>query len=165
MARYIPATEVAKLVRKALKPLGHRFSVKTEQCSLSASISVRWVDGPTEAEVEAVAGQFHGGTFDGMTDSTNYHDSDLDGESVRFGNRFIFFSRDASAESERAAKEAVMAAADLDEWADVPVEVAIIDGEAKPCGGARDYSACLARQLFAATSYAPTKSKLERVYF
>ncbi len=95
--RYIDAADVAKLVRSELKFFeGTKFYVRTSKYAGGASVRVRWADGPTVDEVKAVAGHLHGATFDGMIDLQSYHDSDLDGETVHFGNSFIFFERDIS---------------------------------------------------------------------
>lgn len=62
---YLSAAETAKLVRAALKRAfpGVKFSVRSP-----SAIHVRWTDGPTRKAVEAVAGQFQGGAFDGSID-------------------------------------------------------------------------------------------------
>lgn len=67
---YLSAAETAKLVRAALKRSfpDVKFSVKSKTYSGGASIDVRWMDGPTQKMVDAVAGQFAGGRFDGMID-------------------------------------------------------------------------------------------------
>jgi hypothetical protein len=51
---------------------GIKFEVKSESYSMGCSIRVRWDDGPTEKEVDAIADRFQDSDFDGMTDSTNY---------------------------------------------------------------------------------------------
>src|SRR6185503_87193 len=80
--RYITVTETAKLVRAALKAAFPvvKFSVTSKSYSGGASISVGWVDGPTEASVRAVTGQYQGATFDGSIDLKEYHSSTLNGE-------------------------------------------------------------------------------------
>jgi len=69
-ARYLSCAETAKLVRGALGRAfpGHRFSVRSHVYAGGASINVKWANGPTQSTVEAVAGQFAGGRFDGMID-------------------------------------------------------------------------------------------------
>ena len=68
--QYLSCAETAKLVRGALKAAfpGVKFSVKSSVYSGGASISVKWVDGPRQRDVERVAGQYAGGRFDGMID-------------------------------------------------------------------------------------------------
>jgi hypothetical protein len=78
-ARYIDTKDAAVMVRKALKsafPLV-KFSVRISRYSGGSSISASWVDGPTEKQVEAVTSPYGGRGFDGMTDSSTYHDSVL----------------------------------------------------------------------------------------
>lgn len=61
----------AKNMRAALKRAfpGVKFSVRRPHYS---SIDVRWTDGPTRAQVEAVADRFEAGHFDGMIDCYEY---------------------------------------------------------------------------------------------
>lgn len=68
--RYLTCAETAKLVRKALKREfpGVKFSVRSKTYSGGASINVGWTDGPTRKDVEATAGVYAGGDFDGMID-------------------------------------------------------------------------------------------------
>lgn len=49
--------------------------MKSKTYSGGASISVRWVDGPTDALVSRVTGQFAGGKFDGSIDMATSHTS------------------------------------------------------------------------------------------
>lgn len=72
--RYVPVTEVAKLVRKALKARfpATRFSVRSDSYAGGASIRVGWVDGPTETEVREVTQAYAGAGFDGMIDLKVY---------------------------------------------------------------------------------------------
>ena len=67
---YIAVAETAKLIRNALKRAfpGVTFSVKSKNYAGGCSVDVRWTDGPTTAEVEAVAQMFQGRRFDGMID-------------------------------------------------------------------------------------------------
>jgi protein-L-isoaspartate O-methyltransferase len=99
MHSYIDTADVAKIIRKELKAAfpGHVFSVTSKRYSGGSSIDCRWQDGPTEAEVKNVIGQYHGATFDGMIDLKSHHTSDYNGQTVRFGNDFLFTDRDYSA--------------------------------------------------------------------
>lgn len=67
---YVGSTDTARLIRAALKARFPRtkFSVRTDKSSLSAAINIHWVDGPTEALVDALVQPFAGAGFDGMTD-------------------------------------------------------------------------------------------------
>jgi hypothetical protein len=102
---YVNVTEVAKLVRKRLKVVfpGQRFSVRSQRYSGGAAIDVGWTDGPTEKDVDAVIRPYAGADFDGMTDSMNYHNSEVwvDGEQVliRSGAHFVHGQRHVSAEA------------------------------------------------------------------
>lgn len=96
--RYISCADTAKLVRTALKAAfpGVKFSVKSKTYSGGASITIRWMDGPTSKEVEAITNQFEGASFDGMQDLKSYHDSMLNGERVHYCANYIFTSREYS---------------------------------------------------------------------
>lgn len=100
MSKYISVTETAKLVRQALKEnfKGIKFSVRSSSYAGGASIRVEWADGPCEPDVSCVAKRFQGASFDGMTDSTTYHTSDLNGEQVRFGADYVTAQRNMSRE-------------------------------------------------------------------
>lgn len=68
--KHYTCAETAKLVRQALKANFPqvRFSVRSNTYSGGASIDVHWTDGPTEDQVDAVAGRYEGAGFDGMID-------------------------------------------------------------------------------------------------
>lgn len=95
---YISVTDTAKLIRKALKEAfpGIKFSVKSSSYSGGASVSVRWTDGPNEAQVKAVAGIFRGSYFDGMLDYQGSVHHMMGGKPVRFGADYVNLSRDFS---------------------------------------------------------------------
>lgn len=98
MPRYLSCADTAKLVRQALRrefPAA-TFRVRSSVYAGGASITVKWVDGPTQGRVDAVVGEFAGATFDGMRDLKSSHVSDLHGEAVRFGADFVFTSRELS---------------------------------------------------------------------
>lgn len=113
--KYISCADTAKLIRANLKSTfpGVKFSVKSDSYSGGASIRIRWTDGPFLKEVEKVAKQYEGATFDGMIDLKEYKDSLVyfDGEDtptvVKFGADFVFCDRDLSpAYMEQLSKEA-----------------------------------------------------------
>lgn len=93
-------TETASLIRQELKAAfpSVKFSVRSKSYSGGSSINVSWTDGPTGQEVDRVAGQFAGATFDGMIDLKSYHESNYRGERVRFGADFVFTNRKVSAD-------------------------------------------------------------------
>ena len=66
MKKYIPATEVAKLIRKDLKANFPeiKFSVRSDSCIRISYES----DAVAEKQVQAVVDKYAGETFDGMTD-------------------------------------------------------------------------------------------------
>lgn len=96
--KYIPVTDVAKMIRRALKESfpDIKFSVRTSKYAGGSSIRVGYTDGPSAKLVESVVKTFQGSYFDGMTDykGTNYHT--LDGEPVMLGGDFVFVERQIS---------------------------------------------------------------------
>lgn len=68
--RFLSCAETAKLVRVALKSAfpGVKFSLRSDQYSGGASVSVRWTDGPIVSGVRAVTGNYTGGGFDSSID-------------------------------------------------------------------------------------------------
>tara|TARA_Y100000310_G_scaffold302515_1_gene339928 strand:- start:71 stop:646 length:576 start_codon:yes stop_codon:yes gene_type:complete len=64
--RTISSKDTAKLIRKTLKSnWAHiKFSVRSDH----NSINIRWTDGPSSAEVDAIVQGYKGGGFDGMID-------------------------------------------------------------------------------------------------
>lgn len=78
--------ETAQLIRQALRQAfpGVTFSVITKYGSCYSATNVRWTDGPTQPEVERVTNRFSSKSFDGMTDSTNYHEQIVDGQRVSY---------------------------------------------------------------------------------
>jgi hypothetical protein len=86
-AEYIPTKETAKLIRSELAQRfpGVTFSVRTEQYSGGSHVNVTWADGPTQAQVDRAVRHFSGRTFDGMDDSTHFHDTLHEGRLVHFG--------------------------------------------------------------------------------
>lgn len=96
--KYLTCAETAKMVRQALKEAfpDVKFSVKSKTYSGGASITVRYMDGPNAAQVEAIAQVFEGAYFDGMIDYKGGLNNMIDGEVVDFGADFIFVNRDYS---------------------------------------------------------------------
>ncbi|MES1979750.1 MAG: LPD29 domain-containing protein [Pseudomonadota bacterium] len=104
-SKYISCADTAKLIRQALKESfpGIKFSVTSKTYSGGASINVGWIDGPNDAQVQAVAGIFSGAYFDGQTDYKGSTYALVDGIQTRFGADFIFFNRrDSDAAVQRA---------------------------------------------------------------
>lgn len=63
--QHIHSKDIAALIRSALKRdfPGTKFSVRTD-----SSVRISWVDGPTQAAVDAAVNQFETKGFDGMID-------------------------------------------------------------------------------------------------
>jgi hypothetical protein len=98
-ARHLDVVELAKLIRTTLKAHfpGVKFGVTTDRYSMGSTVRVRWTDGPTTHDVDAILSRYDRVTFDGMTDSTgNKGPVQLDnGEWVRIYS-YISTSRDNS---------------------------------------------------------------------
>lgn len=92
---YVSAAATAKLVRQALKAAfpGIKFSVRTDSYAGGASIDVRWIDGPTTAQVDAVTGQYRGATFDPSIDLKTHVYHQVDGRRVSYGADYIMAQR------------------------------------------------------------------------
>jgi Large polyvalent protein associated domain 29 len=79
--------ETAVAIRVALKTAfpGVKFSVTTSYGSMTSSTTIRWTDGPTQPEVDRITDQYSSKTFDGMDDSTHYHEQQqTDGQRVQY---------------------------------------------------------------------------------
>lgn len=102
---YPTTTETAQVVRGALKSAfpAVKFSVRSDSYSGGSSIRVGWVDGPTDAAVQAVVGQYQGSSFDGMIDlkstvTSTVTDEDGAEQRVRWGPDWVFTNRELSDE-------------------------------------------------------------------
>ena len=93
--KYISCVDTAKLIRAALKEsfAGVKFSVTSSQYAGGASITIKYVDGPTSKQVEAVVKIFEGSYFDGMQDYKGQNYAAIDGQEIRFGADFVFVNR------------------------------------------------------------------------
>ncbi len=105
--QFMSCADTAKLLRGHLRREfpGVKFSVRSSTYAGGASIDVSWADGPTDGDVDAVAGSYAGARFDGMIDMASYvqhwleedgtvtlaHDGGTEGSrgsrSERFGSR------------------------------------------------------------------------------
>ncbi len=86
----------AKNIRTVLKLSlpGVKFSVKSRRFSGGDAIDVRWIDGPTSAQVDEILGRYVSGTFDAMTDCAGVKRSAW---TDAFGDaRFVSGARDNS---------------------------------------------------------------------
>ena len=90
------------MIRQALKATwpGCKFAVKCDRYSGGSSLDVNWQDGPPDAAVQAVIGQYHGATFDGMIDLKSYHETTVATptglKQVHYGNDYLFLHRECS---------------------------------------------------------------------
>ena len=73
---------------------GVKFSVTSDQYSMGDSVRVRWTDGPTVNQVEAVIGKYEYGRFDGMTDSYEYYNNSWN--DAFGGTKYLFTNRELS---------------------------------------------------------------------
>jgi hypothetical protein len=75
--RYLTCAETAKLVRKDLKK--HfptiKFSVRSDNYSMGATIRINWDNGPTEDQVSNITDVYESKGFDGMIDLAYYKTS------------------------------------------------------------------------------------------
>jgi hypothetical protein len=96
--KYISCVDTAKLIRAVLKESfnGVKFSVTSSQYAGGASITIRYVDGPTSKQVESVVKIYEGSYFDGMQDYKGQNYANLNGEEVKFGADFVFVNRTVS---------------------------------------------------------------------
>jgi len=96
----------AQNIRAELKAAfpGIRFSVRKESWG---SIRISWTDGPTESSVNEIAKKYQGGSFNGMDDIYEYAVSPW--ATVFGGSKYVFTSRDHSAEHIGRAIEALFA--------------------------------------------------------
>ena len=93
-ARYISATDTAKLVRADLKA-HFPYTVFSVRCH-HGSIDVRWTDGATSLEVQPILNHYEGATFDGMIDLRGSQDTEHEGELVHFGASFVQGQRECT---------------------------------------------------------------------
>ncbi len=82
-----------------------KFSVRLERYSGGSHVNISYVDGPPTKAVEAVVSPFYGRGFDGMTDSTTYHDSEIGGQRYRFAGSAPSVYRKLTGEDSRDSAE------------------------------------------------------------
>lgn len=143
-------TTAARNLRKLLRAAwpGVKFSVRVERFSGGDSMDVSWTDGPTPAEVDAIADRFAAGSFDGMTDSYSYSRTPWN---KLFGDAKYVHSR-------RELSDAAVAAVIAQEWAGIDDAPTVEDyrrGRIPDDGGSRIYRA--GRQWSAPAAPAPAR--------
>jgi hypothetical protein len=93
--------ETANFIRAVLKKEfpGQKFSVRSDRFSMGSSIDVKWIDGPTQTEVNDLIKRF---ASKGVTDNTDYTpDVDgigPDGQPCTYGASYVNGSRTYSAD-------------------------------------------------------------------
>lgn len=96
MTNYMPAVEVAKLVRKTLKETypNDKFSVRKER----STIYINWTDGPPQQAVKDLTDQYAGEGFDGQQDMrySRGHGTEIDGVRYEYLTDFVFCRREVS---------------------------------------------------------------------
>lgn len=95
-----PHAAAAQAIRQDLKKAwpGVKFAVTSQGYSMGNSVSVRWTDGPTAAEVGAITGRYQAGHFDGMQDIYEYTNLRADIPQVKFVSCSREMSDDVRAE-------------------------------------------------------------------
>ena len=100
---HISAKETGALIRSALRKSfpATRFQVRMSRGTGYGTFYINWTDGPTKKQVEATIGRFEGASFNGMTDSTEYHEPTLESlpdgfRQVRYGTKFLLTTRSHS---------------------------------------------------------------------
>jgi hypothetical protein len=93
ISRHAMAALNIRTMLKAAFP-GVKFSVKSDSYSMGDSIHIRWTDGPTAAQVDAIADKFSAGRFNGMEDI--YEPSDSAWTDLFGSSKYIFTNRDLS---------------------------------------------------------------------
>lgn len=95
-----PHAAAAQAIRQDLKKAwpGVEFAVTSQGYSMGNSVSVRWTDGPTAAEVGAITGRYKAGHFDGMQDLYEYTNLRADIPQVKFVSCSREMSDDVRAE-------------------------------------------------------------------
>jgi len=91
------AKALVKVLRKAFP--GVKFARRMSRGTGYGTLNLSWVDGPTASEVDEIAGAWQGKSFDGMTDSTNYHRREVtlaDGTVAVSGIGYLFTRREVT---------------------------------------------------------------------
>lgn len=103
---YMPAKNVAKLVRAELKAAypGTKFSVRTRN---SLTLEIEWTDGPATVVIKAMTDKYAGQGFDPMQDmrTDRKAGTEIDGIRYEFLTDFVFVTRHISPEVEAEIKQ------------------------------------------------------------
>jgi hypothetical protein len=93
--------DTAKLIRAELRrEFPHtKFSVRSSSYAGGCSIDIKWQDGPTEPEVNAITGGFAGARFNGMVDMKELNEPvEVNGQLTRYGVDYVQTHRRISPE-------------------------------------------------------------------
>lgn len=92
---YLSCAETAKRVRKTLHEAfpAVKFTVRSDTYTGGASIDVKWTDGPTVKQVQAVCHRFEGATLDAITGYKGPQTHIVNGQTIQYGADFIFPQR------------------------------------------------------------------------
>lgn len=77
-SRRLAAENIRRELKKRFPKV--KFKVTSESFSMGNSVDVKWTDGPTAKEVEAITNRHTAGTFDGMTDCYEYDRDNVFGD-------------------------------------------------------------------------------------
>jgi hypothetical protein len=126
----LDSKSTAQVLRTVLKKAfpATKFSIVTERGSMVSSVRVKWTDGPTVREVEALCGPFEMGRFDGMTDSYDYDKTEdrqllVNGVHYEAGCKYVFTVRHISPELANTCIKQV-----VEYWGGVEVVPVAVDG-------------------------------------
>jgi len=94
----LTVAETASLIRRSLKEAfpDVNFLVRDQSDSGGASVSVEWLDGPNQTQVEAIAHRFRAAYFDSSIHYQGSRLAMLDGCEIRFGTAFVRCQRSFS---------------------------------------------------------------------
>lgn len=123
---HLSTAATARELRETLKAAFPKtqFTVRSSVYSMGSSIDVRWTDGPTHAQVDAIMDCFENCGFDGMQDLKTYRAPCLwRGHRVSWGADYVHGSRSESFETLKAA------ALTIAEECDLPLLEIVQDGE------------------------------------
>lgn len=90
--------QTASLIRRSVKEAfpDVKFHVRSQSDSGGASVSVEWLDGPNQAQVETIAHRFRAAYFDGSIDDQGSRLATFDGRETDFGADFVHCQRSFS---------------------------------------------------------------------
>jgi len=76
----------AQAIRKELKEKfpKTKFKIRSEGYSMGNNVSISWVEGPKEKEIEEITDKYQQGHFDGMTDLYEYSNRNLNLPQVKY---------------------------------------------------------------------------------